>query len=110
MPGTDVGSGTTTIPANGQIAKFIDGTPFKTFAGAAFQGTLTFSSNVPIGAMTIRSLINERGDFLMSTLSVIDTASAPATGTVVVPHFADGGGSTTIIVLVHLTCTGQSGT
>ena len=108
--GTDVGSGTTTIPANGQIAKFIDGAPFKTFAGAAFQGTLTFSSNVPIGAMAIRSLINERGDFLMSTLSVIDTASAPGTGTVVVPHFADGGGSTTQLVLVNPASTALSGT
>jgi hypothetical protein len=37
----------------------------------------------------------------MSTLPVIDTTVAPNTGTVVVPHFSDGGGWTTQILLVN---------
>jgi hypothetical protein len=38
-----------------------------------------------------RGLTNERGDFLMSTLPVIDPTVAPNTGMAVVPHFVDGG-------------------
>jgi hypothetical protein len=55
-------------------------------------------------------LINERGDFLMSTLPVIDT-SAPATaGVAIVPHFASGGGWTTQVLLVNVSNESMSGT
>ena len=52
---------------------------------------------------------NERGEFLMSTLPVIDTTTVPATGTVVVPHFADGGGWITQVLLVNPTEEPMSG-
>jgi len=42
--GRDFNSGTTTIPANGQIARFLDEPPFS--AGSLANGTLTFSSDV----------------------------------------------------------------
>jgi hypothetical protein len=45
----------------------------------------------------------------MSTLPVIDTTVAANTGTVVVPHFADGGGWTTQILLVNPTSTAMTG-
>src|SRR5207248_5056746 len=61
------------------------------FSGSTFEGTFSYSSNVPVSAMAIRGVSNERGDFLMSTLPVIDLSSPPQSGLVVVPHFADGG-------------------
>ena len=50
-----------------------------------------------------RGLTNERSEFLMSTLPVIDTTAPPRNGTGVVPHFADGGGWVTQILLVNPT-------
>jgi sugar lactone lactonase YvrE len=108
--GNDLGSGTTTIGANQQIAKFLDSDPFKKFVGAAFQGTFSFTSDVPVGVVAIRGLINERNEFLMSTLPVIDTTLAPSPGTAVVPHFSDGGGWTTQILLVNPNSTALIGT
>src|SRR5262249_5425332 len=50
------------------------------------------------------------GEFLMSTLPVIDPTAMPATGTVILPHYADGGGWTTQIFLVNPTDGALSGT
>jgi len=108
--GTDLGSGTTQIPANGQIAKFLNEAPFKTFSGTTFQGTFSFTSTVPVGVVALRSYVNQKGDFLMSTLPVIDTSVAAGTGTVVLPHFADGGGWVTQILLVNPSDAAMTGT
>ena len=101
--GNDLGFDTTTIPPNQQIAKFLDQSPFNTFGTATFQGTLSFTSDLPLGVVAIRGLLNERQDFLMATLPVIDTTAPPPSGTVVIPHFADGGGWTTRVLLVNPT-------
>jgi hypothetical protein len=109
--GASAGSGIITIPANGQIAQFLDQPPLKVYSGTTFQGTFNFSSpGVPVGVVALRGLTNERGDFLMSTLPVIDTAAIPGTGPVVIPHFADGGGWMTQIFLVNPTSGAISGT
>jgi len=99
--GNDVGSGTATIGPNQQMARFLNGEPFNTISAGSFQGTFSFTSDVPVGAIAIRGLVNERGEFLMSTLPVIDLAAKPPTGTVAVPHFVHGGGWTTQILLVN---------
>jgi hypothetical protein len=103
----DFGQGTTTIPANGQIAKFLDQTPFN--SRSALSGTFTFSSNLPIAVVALRGLINERSEFLMTTLPVTDLSLAASAATVVLPHFAVGGGWTTQIVLVNPTDAALSG-
>lgn len=108
--GNDVGSGSMTIGANSQTAKFINELPFRTFSGNTFRGTFTFSSNVPVSAIAIRSFDNERHDFLMSTLPVIDLSAAPSTGTTVVPHFAAGGDWSTQLLLVNATNAPLTGT
>jgi trimeric autotransporter adhesin len=107
--GNNLGSGTTTIAPNHQIARFLDSDPFKTFPGASFQGTFSFTSDVPVGVVAIRGLLNERNEFLMSTLPVIDTTATPVSGPVVVPDFSDGGGWTTQILLVNPGDTALSG-
>ncbi|TMB64175.1 MAG: hypothetical protein E6J54_28685 [Deltaproteobacteria bacterium] len=107
--GASAGSGTKTLAAHESIAQFLDQAPFKVYPGSTFQGTLSFTSTLPVGVMALRGFNNERGDFLMSTLPFVDTTAMPKSGTVVVPHFADGGGSITQIFLVNPTDNALSG-
>jgi hypothetical protein len=99
--GNFAGSGTMTIPANQQISQFLDQAPFNVYATSTFLGTFSFTSSVPVAVVALRGFTNERGDFLMSTLPVIDNTIAPNSGTTVIPHFADGGGWTTQVLLVN---------
>jgi hypothetical protein len=59
--------------------------------------------------VALRGVINERGDFLLTTLPVIDLHAAAAAPPVF-PHFADGGGWTTAILLVNPVNSAISGT
>jgi len=96
--GTDFGNGRLTIPAHGQIAHFLNEDPFN--APQSMSGTFSFSSDVPVSAIAIRGLTNERSEFLVTTLPVANP-DANASGSVFFPHFADGGGWTTQFVLVN---------
>jgi hypothetical protein len=109
--GVAAGSGTTTIQPNQQIAQFLNQAPFNVYPRATFQGTFSFTASAPVAVVALRGLTNERGDFLMSTLPFIDIgAGAAGSGTVVVPHFADGGGWITQILLVNPTDGALAGT
>ena len=63
VDGNDLGFDTTTISPNEQIAKFLHQAPFNTFSGEplfsgeTFQGTLSFTSDVPLGVIAIRGLL-----------------------------------------------------
>src|SRR5205823_1844446 len=107
IDGTALGSATTTIPANGQIARFLDQSPFN--AGAPFIGTFSFSSTSPISVIALRGLLNERSEFLITTLPISDLTTSVGE-TLVFPEFADGGGWTSQIVLVNPTDERLSGT
>src|SRR5262249_31073400 len=96
-------AGSLTVPANGQIAQFLDQPPLKVYSTPTFQGTFSFTSTLPVGVVALRGFTNERGEFLMSTLPVVDTTAAVKTGILVIPHFADGGGWSTQIFLVNPT-------
>jgi len=104
--GADFGANSLTIPANSQIASFLNESPFNVLAGrGSFLGTFSFTSNVPVSVIALRGLYNERAvpDFLITTLPITNLAAAPATGTVFLPHFAEGTGWSTQIVLVNPT-------
>jgi hypothetical protein len=107
--GNPAGSGTTQIPPNQQLARFLSESPFKVYAGDSFGGSFSFTSDVPVAVIALRGLTNERGEFLMSTVPVVNTAIDPGTSPVIVPHFADGGGWTTQILLVNPTDSAVSG-
>jgi hypothetical protein len=88
------------LPGSGHDAKFadklIDGLP------DGFTGVLDVFSNSPFAALTLRSLVNERDDFLMTTFPIADaTRSAPSP--IVFPHIADGGGYVTEFILLDPT-------
>jgi len=60
---------------------------------------MDISSPVPFAALTLRSLINERGEFLLTTFPVSDfnqTAPVP----IVFPQIADGGGIKTEFIFL----------
>jgi hypothetical protein len=97
--GRNFGTGTTVIPAHGQLSAFLDQTPFN--GGLNISGTFTVASSVPVGIIALRSLNNERGDFLMTTLPVSPIAASDEP--IVFPHFADGAGWSSQVVLVNPT-------
>ena len=95
--GVNFGEGSFTLGANQQIARFLNEAPF---GEAAVEGAFTFISDVPVVVVALRGLTNERGEFLITTLPVADVGST-STAPLFFPHFADGGGWTTQIVLVN---------
>lgn len=96
--GVDSGAGTKTLAANSKFAAFLNEPPFN--GGSSVSGTLTFTSSVPVSVIAIRGFTNERSEFLITTLPVIDPTSV-SFGSATIPHFADGAGWTTQLVLVN---------
>jgi hypothetical protein len=96
--GGNSASGSLTIPPHGQIARFLDEAPFSLTRPAI--GTFTFSSTIPIGAIAIRGLTNERSEFLMTTLPIADP-DLPNPATTFFPLVADGGGWSTQFALIN---------
>ena len=105
--GGNFGRGSFELGAHQQIAKFLDQPPFN--GGSAVLGTFTFISSVPIAAVALRGFTNEAGEFLMTTLPVAPLLSPPSPfspptdTTVYFPHFADGSGWVTQVILVNPT-------
>src|SRR5207244_8303566 len=88
--GRDAGAGTAAIPANGQVAAFLDESPFH--GPRPFSGAFTFTSTIPVAVTALRGVLNERSEFLLTTLPVVDLNATAPPGPLVFPHFADGGG------------------
>jgi len=98
--GRTVSTGSTTILANRQVAAFLDDPQI--FNGPAnFSGAFTFSASNPVAVVALRGVFNERSDLIWTTLPVFEIGSPPAASSTVFPHFADGGGWTTQIMLVN---------
>ena len=98
--GTRFADGNFELGGHEQTAKFLDQAPFN--GGPSVLGTLTFTSSVPIAVVALRGFTNEAGKFLMTTLPVAPL-SVSASDAVYFPHFADGGGWATQVVLVNPT-------
>jgi hypothetical protein len=89
--------GPLTLVPYGQTAVFADQLIERLPTG--YRGVLDISSTTPFAALTIRSLTNERNDFLMTTFPIAD-ANQTAPSPVVFPHLADGGGYVTEFILI----------
>ena len=98
--GNRFADGSFELGANQQTAKFLDQAPFN--GGASLLGTLTFTSSVPVAVVALRGFTNQAGEFLMTTLPVASLASTTSDA-VYFPHFADGNGWVTQVVLVNPT-------
>jgi hypothetical protein len=97
--GTDFGHGSFTLDAKHQRSGFVTEAPFN--LTKQMKGSLTFSSSLPVGVLALRGYTNERGEFLMTTLPIGSVGVASPASSVVFPHFADGSGWTTQVVLVN---------
>ncbi len=114
--GVRFGEGSYVLDAGRQIAKFLNDGPFN--SGEVETGTFTFTSSLPIAVIALRGLTNRDGEFLMTTLPVAPlataltpfTTDAASTGTVYFPHFADGSGWATQVILVNPTVRTITGT
>jgi hypothetical protein len=96
---TAVGTNQGSLPlaAYGHDAKFAD--QFISGLPTGFTGVLDIGSTTPFAALTIRSLLNERHDFLMTTFPIAD-ANAAAPAPIVFPQVADGGGYVTQFIFI----------
>jgi hypothetical protein len=95
--GLVVNSGVISMPQFGRVVAFLHEAPFS--LTGPFEGTFNFTSNRAVRVLPIRGLNNERGEFLFSPLPpVVSNYSA---SNYVIPHFADGGGWTTQLLLVN---------
>ena len=105
--GTRSADGSFELGAHQQTAKFLDQAPFN--GGPSVLGTFTFESSMPVAVVALRGFTNEAGEFLMTTLPVAPLVGAPSpfsrtpTDTVYFPHFADGNGWETQVILVNPT-------
>ena len=90
-----------TLPAGGQLAKFIDQlamTP--SLAGQTVQGVLRITTTLSsISVVGLRSRLNERSDFLITTTPPTLESGAPSTAERLFPHLANGDGYTTQFIL-----------
>ena len=98
--GTRFSDGSFELGANQQIAKFLDQAPFN--GGPSVLGTFTFTSSLPVAVVALRAFTNEAAEFLMTTLPVVPLSST-SSDTVYFPHFADGNGWATQVILVNPT-------
>jgi hypothetical protein len=96
---TQAGNGvaSVTLPSNGHASFFagqlISGLP------PNFIGVVDITAPAPFAPLTVRSLMNSRGEFLLTTFPVADmNRRAPATA--VFSQIADGGGYTTEVILL----------
>ena len=98
--GNDFGSGFTILRPGGQLAAFLDEAPF--LGPPLFSGSVTFTSSVPVAVIALRGIMNERSEFLTTTLPVVEVDSVQKES-VLVPQLAAGGGWMTDILLLNPT-------
>jgi hypothetical protein len=85
------------LPAKGHTAAFAD--KLISSLPAEFTGVLDIRSSTPFAALTLRSLLNERDDLIMTTFPVADATHA-APSPAIFPQIADGGGYRTQFILL----------
>jgi hypothetical protein len=96
--GSSSAQGLFTLPGGAQMARFLTEAPYN--GAGRPDGTFTFISSIPVSAVALRGFINERSEFLMTTLPVLDL-SRQSNSPLTIAHFASGGGWNTELVLVN---------
>jgi uncharacterized protein affecting Mg2+/Co2+ transport len=95
------------IGANTQLSRFLTESPY---SSRAITGTIVITASAPVAITILRGFTNERGEFLVSTLPVIEMPIQLTTTPAYLPHFAVGGGWRTEVILVNPIDTQISGT
>jgi hypothetical protein len=76
------------IPRHGQLARFINEIPGFASLPLPFQGTVRVTSTAPVSLIVLRGRYNERGDYLVATLPVVNEDSAAAPPVLAFPQVA----------------------
>jgi hypothetical protein len=92
-------AGPMTLAAYGHDAQFAN--QLITDLSAEFTGILDIRSTTPFAALTVHSLYNENGDYLMTTFPIADVNRA-APSPIVFPQIADGGGYETQFIFLSM--------
>src|SRR5262245_2288737 len=106
--GNDLGQNSFTLAANAHLARFFSEAPFGLRSG--FIGTFTLNSAAPIAVTAVRTLVNERSQFLMTTQPIVTLPSDTSVGPPLLAHFAEGGGWRTEVILINTTDSVITGT
>jgi hypothetical protein len=65
------------------------------YAPPTFSGVLRISIPTPLAVIGLRGTVNERGDFLITTLSPVPEVADLTDQVLLFPHIVQGGGYTT---------------
>jgi hypothetical protein len=115
--GTVVAEGHGSLVAGAHFAKFVnqlnDEAPdFKLpddFATAMQFGSLDITSDQPLSVLALRLTANQRNDALLTTTPTADLTEPLASKRVFFPHFVDGGGYATKLILVNTSGAPEAG-
>jgi len=103
LSGSAIGSADVTVPANGQVAMFLNQIPGLGTLPETFQGVVRVSnSSAAFSLVGLRARFNERGDFLITTTRPFDESDPSATSPSLFPHLAVGGGYSTQFILLNV--------
>jgi hypothetical protein len=69
-----------------------------------YEGTVTVTASTPIHAVTLRTLVNRSGAFLMTAMPIINLG-APVSGSGFFPQLVDGGNFSTEYLLLNTDAT-----
>jgi hypothetical protein len=95
--GAVVSAGSFSLGSNQQMSAFLNQQPF--LGPDSFQGTFAFMATTPVSVTALRGFVNERNEFLVTTLPIAPFGSGYFGGSMVLPLFADGGGWSTQVIL-----------
>jgi hypothetical protein len=95
---TVMGSGSLDLVGNGHDARFAQ--EYIPSLPAGFTGVLEITAPTPVAVLTLRGLVNIRGEMLLTTFPVADF-NQPAPVPILFPQIADGGGFQTQIILLN---------
>jgi hypothetical protein len=113
IDGTPTGrTATIEIPANGEIANYVNGVPGFENLPVPFQGILRITAldGPGVASVGLRAKFNERFQYLATTTGpIVEDAGTP--NQLIFPHIAAGGGySTEYIMVARITGQGAAGT
>jgi sugar lactone lactonase YvrE len=106
--GRQVGSTTRTLGPGEHLAQYVRQL-FPAAAPSGFSGTLQFTSNEKLAAITLRETRNVYGESLFTTLPVVDDGAAVSSDSLVFPQIAAGAGYTTQLLLMNTSSRNLSG-
>jgi hypothetical protein len=98
LNGVSISTTAISLEARTQVAKFLNQLPGFQTLSPPIQGLLRITSSSPVAVTGLRSRVNERGDFLITTTPPIPPDS-PAAAELLFPHFVDGGGYRTQFII-----------